>query len=161
MEMWGRMKNMEMIVSKNTDVEATINLSKFKTLLKKDLDLQNSFKSIVQIQKNTSDMSNDEAKHVMYMGTDWGQVMKFLHKNDAQIIKIGLNKVKINGFRQYKPDTALVNGQVSYTFEEGEIDDEEYMVIHNFVPMMEHHVDKFMNDLLFDYTQKSWEKKFV
>lgn len=153
---------MKIEVTKQPEAIGEMNLPMFRKRLMKGLELEKSFKDLIKIVKNETGMDEERVKHEMFHNINWGQVIKLIHVNNNEIIEIGLNKVKYSGMMQYRPDEAQVSAEdVVYTFNEDAEDGEEYMAIHSFIPLMEHHVDKFLQDNLFEYSkQVTWRKRF-
>lgn len=149
---------MKILVNKQPVVSARMNMLEFEDKFREYFKLEKAFQESITIDKNKT-MSKNDAMNLIFTGIDWGTVFQLYHNEKQDQMNIYVCTVKVEGLNIYKPKETVINSG-EYNFEENTYSGEELIVIHSFVPLFEHHVEKFISDLILDYGHDTWKKVY-
>lgn len=83
--------------------EATINLDRFKNVLRETLDLENAVRSSLMITYKQNHIKDEDIIHFVYLGFDWRKGIDSLKDTNQSKIRIKIFNVKFEDWTRYIP----------------------------------------------------------
>jgi len=83
--------------------KAKLDLNKFKKDLQKDMVLDKAVCDNLSISYSDEGMTDEQIQRLVYLGFDWGGLLRYLPDIEKEEMKLNIHHVKMEGFCQYLP----------------------------------------------------------
>lgn len=149
---------MKITITKEHIAKARLNLPRFKSMVKKDLNLEKSFfENSTLVECTIKDQ--DKIMELIFRSTDWGNLLLLFDVAEHEYMDLHVFECKIEGMTSYKP--------ISINKEAGIVKLEpiteirtEFLVVNSFNKRFEKHIEYMLGQTLVDYVKYGWKWEY-
>lgn len=151
--------NLIIEMSKDRVANVDLDIGAIITTFLTENDLKLAISSCMKITYMNDEIfeSEDDLLDMIYFNMDWGQIFRNYDGSNMKDFQVSVIKVLIKNQIRYEP---YVVDREKGIFELKAIteDNEDYMVVHTAVPMIEHHIEYMLSGNLVDYNNKEFKQ---